>query len=807
MSNIEALTKSFKHIELLSIAHDNGIRLSTKDKKKKSNIVEILLQSKVEMKPIVFNQPQQALLSMDDPRILVNAGPGTGKTRVAIELAIKNKNSFLIISFSRAARKVVVERLEALRIPTMTSYKRGIDRCACTIDSLVHYLNIEYEFMCKENMNCHSTDKSFLQKRIDVIEYLKTSPDLALPNLIILDEAQDTTDEQWQLLELFWKSAKQVIVLGDPRQTIMQGASKRFIELWQGETWTNHAFDQNYRSTEHILSMVNAISQEMGPLHVELCANREPGLIPEVIGLHTKDDSEVSTNDSIEVCEKIAFSIEKHIANDVPLHEILIVSPTIDNTCGSSAPALRGILSKMGIPSIQTDSLEKDMNGNYETWKDVQGKVIISNTHQIKGGEFEVVILLEFDKRFPYRSQGEEQARYLFYVACSRAKSVLEIYYSKGATRFLNGLNKYYISKEPVVFGELSRKPSFRNRYKMKDIAVREEKLHDLVPIKQVEMVKEFRGCPCPNGVHAMFYGMFVENVLIYRYFRKIPMMVAQYAEGKLLTISVKKYNEIKHLLINGSILAKDGIIQGYVAVQSNFNAITKRDREFIRNLPSDLSIKDLWRLTFYDTLLRNAYCDRSVLSRYSLLSEQRFTNSIEKSLKTIDDLKCQYPKGICNLSFANGIPDLIGEDFVLELKASDSDTASEQFKHQVHLYALSLGKPKCYIFNFSKGELIRFNTLLDERKTVEKYIEQKSLDNYVDNFCEWVYGNTDAQRMSKSDNLFESITEWLKGIYVDLPDESSLKKLLDAIVGIEVPVELEDDIYKSAIQQIIFEK
>lgn len=78
-------------------------------------------------------------------------------------------------------------------------------------------------------------------------------------NYIMIDEAQDCSSDDWQLLRLVSSGHDNLFVVGDPDQAIYEwrGASPRmFVDF---DASTTIVLDRNYRSTPQILAAANAI--------------------------------------------------------------------------------------------------------------------------------------------------------------------------------------------------------------------------------------------------------------------------------------------------------------------------------------------------------------------------------------------------------------------------------------------------------------------------------------------------------------------------------------------------------------------
>jgi len=219
---------------------------------------------------------EQKELIKTDKSALIIAGPGTGKTRTAIEKAMIEVRKFdedsphriLFLSFSNAAiyrllssAKIVFSRKERRFLKFMTFH-------SCAADILRNYgrfvglpCKIKIMDTLEEKFNAFekgwtSSDEDYEEKlqslaktegllafsvliafAIKLLSSCDTIRDIISRKykLIIVDEFQDSSEEQWKLLRLLGQES-QVIAFGDPNQIIyssMHSATRRRFEEFQ----------------------------------------------------------------------------------------------------------------------------------------------------------------------------------------------------------------------------------------------------------------------------------------------------------------------------------------------------------------------------------------------------------------------------------------------------------------------------------------------------------------------------------------------------------------------------------------------
>lgn len=245
---------------------------------------------------------QRALLEMNTSALVI-AGPGTGKTRTAIEKAKQaiqtlpsEAYKILFLSFSNAAvfrlaenARAELTRIERTRISFRTyhacaaeilrSYGRfaGIPPVFRIMDNLEEKLFLieegspssgdEYQrFLCekaREGLLGFGAIIPLASKLLESSERLRKIIGRNYP-LIIVDEFQDTSEEQWRFLRVLAEYST-VVAFGDPNQIIYAGmhaaTEKRLDEfrLWKKVTPTAFSERQFRFGSPEILVFADAL--------------------------------------------------------------------------------------------------------------------------------------------------------------------------------------------------------------------------------------------------------------------------------------------------------------------------------------------------------------------------------------------------------------------------------------------------------------------------------------------------------------------------------------------------------------------
>ncbi len=126
--------------------------------------------------------------------------------------------------------------------------------------------------------------------------------------IIILDEAQDTSKEQMEILDILCAAGlESVYIVGDPDQSIYEWRNanpESFLEKMQDAEWTQLALTNNFRSSQLICNATRMFSN----IYKNRSANKASGLYAEysrkpIVFLYNKDISESAIIEKFkEVC-------------------------------------------------------------------------------------------------------------------------------------------------------------------------------------------------------------------------------------------------------------------------------------------------------------------------------------------------------------------------------------------------------------------------------------------------------------------------------------------------------------------------
>lgn len=240
-----------------------------------------------------MNKQQQAIIKSKDRHVLVLAGAGSGKTYTLIQKIKKIKESenhakILCLTFSNLAAKELKSRLneESVGVHTFHSF------CFSLIKPFISGKQVLFEtprlFSKKEilEVSLYKANPSakpnktlkkyteFLDKNalIDFddmlllcLEKLKSKEITQVFDYVLIDEVQDTSLVQFQILKHLISAPTKTILVGDIDQGIykFRGASFDLIEKYRA-TYSPKVYmlTQNYRSAPAIVECANRLIEK-----------------------------------------------------------------------------------------------------------------------------------------------------------------------------------------------------------------------------------------------------------------------------------------------------------------------------------------------------------------------------------------------------------------------------------------------------------------------------------------------------------------------------------------------------------------
>ena len=336
-----------------------------------------------------FTEIQKEIITTDKPKVLVLSSAASGKSAVIVERIRYlleqgvDPSKIVAITFTNNAASVMYERLgnpSGLFIGTVHSYSNYLLR-ASALD----------------------TSKIIEEERFDdLFEEIKKNPDcIKEVDYLLLDEAQDSTKEQFEFFELI--NPKNFMYVGDIKQSIygFNGSYPEYlINLWYQNDVTVFDMKNNFRNLPDILRFAKKFLYRLGPDY---------------------DDESIPMRQS----DGRPHVLEGNYSPSEAIESLLIQKERLQNNwkdwfilCRTNADIelFISLLSKKDIPS---DTFRQaDLTNSQIENKMKENTVKILTVHSAKGLEAPCVL------SYNIRAYNDEEAR-LCYVAATRARDFL----------------------------------------------------------------------------------------------------------------------------------------------------------------------------------------------------------------------------------------------------------------------------------------------------------------------------------------------------------------------------------------------
>jgi len=243
---------------------------------------------------------------------------------------------------------------------------------------------------------------------------------------IFFDEFQDVNQIQFDILKCFYKNGSYITVIGDDAQNIYQfrGSDVKFIlnlEQYFPDVIT-YKLVNNYRSTPEIINMANCsikFNTEQMPKDM-IAYNKSINLIPLVKHYNNYHVQNTEIIDQI-VKFKIQgvkyedIAILSRLNNPLKLLEEDIEKYNVNNP--------NNIIPYVALINDATNDIKPKIKA---------GHITLTSIHKSKGLEWQIVFIIDCsDDKFPVDTSNYslQEERRLFYVAVTRAKEYLYLYF------------------------------------------------------------------------------------------------------------------------------------------------------------------------------------------------------------------------------------------------------------------------------------------------------------------------------------------------------------------------------------------
>jgi ATP-dependent DNA helicase RecQ len=209
-----------------------------------------------------LSKRQMEIISDKESRcIVVAAGPGSGKTRVLVHklaslllLEDVKHEQLLMLTFSRAAATEFKQRLMGL------------------IGNAAHFVEIKtfhsYCFDLLGRIGNLEDAKDIVAKAAQMIENGDVEPSKIGKTVLVIDEAQDMSVEEYSLVKALMNRNEEmrVIAVGDDDQNIFdfRGSDSTYLYRLTQESGSRFVeMTENYRSSRHIVNFANSFARRI----------------------------------------------------------------------------------------------------------------------------------------------------------------------------------------------------------------------------------------------------------------------------------------------------------------------------------------------------------------------------------------------------------------------------------------------------------------------------------------------------------------------------------------------------------------
>ena len=384
------------------------------------------------------SKEQKNVISNINNNIVVNSVAGSGKTTTILHIAqhiekTQPLDKILLLTYNKKLK--IETRRKVINLGITNIEVHSYHSC------IVKYYNSE----------CHNDYN--LMHHIDNFK----STDLKPFSLIVIDEAQDMCALYYKFVNILVADLlvlefppKQIkfAIIGDKFQSIFDfnGADYRFIDcatqlfgnLSEVKDWANCNLSMSYRITNQMAAFLNGAILKMDRLK----ANKNGDSVDYVI---------------CNVFNQSYTFFKNDIINNYKYGDIFILAASVKSPM-SPVRKFANLLSNDGLPIYVPGSDEEPLDEEV-----LNGKIVFSTFHQVKGLERKCVLVFGFDQSyfdFHEKHKTNDVCPNTLYVALTRAseKLILFHHYENNFLKFLNAkkLKKYCRIKQLITSKHLS---------------------------------------------------------------------------------------------------------------------------------------------------------------------------------------------------------------------------------------------------------------------------------------------------------------------------------------------------------------
>jgi thymidine kinase len=407
----------------------------------------------------------------EEYNVKVSGVAGCGKTTTILNICVAfPEKKILVLTYNARLKIETREKVEKLELT----------------NTEVH----SYHAMC---VRFYSAKGSKDDGIIDVI-YKDTKPKRSVKfDVIIMDECQDMTKCYYDFVKKIVRDNKTTDIVyclfGDEKQNIFEfkGADERFLThgpliFQNAKTWREVNVHTSFRVSNQIAGFVNKYL--IGYEKIKACKEGSKVRYMYINPFKHRDM----------IYKEVLFYLAKGYKHD----DIFILGPSIKKNGGlSPIVKLENTLVKNGHPCFAPVSDDAKIDEEV-----MQGKIVFSTFHQVKGLERRVVIMFNFDfSYFKYfgRELQIDKCPNIIYVATTRAIENLTVIHGCDHQPILPTITYDSITQDSnvIIVGGIMAREEF---------AELTPKLQDKIPIKVTELIKFLDAQVIVNAVKMLEY-------------------------------------------------------------------------------------------------------------------------------------------------------------------------------------------------------------------------------------------------------------------------------------------------------------
>lgn len=408
---------------------------------------------------------------LEGKNVVVDACAGSGKSTTILSIAQKLPNKqFLQTTYNSMLRKEVKQKIDHLTLENINV-------------QTFHSLCVKYYLL-----------SAYSDTGIRYVVYNDLPPRLKIPpiEILVCDEAQDMTFLYFQFMIKYMKDSGshniQILIMGDFMQGLYEfkGADTRFL-THADKIWSNHSYlktpifekctlKMSYRITNPMADFVNDVM--LGERRLLACREGEP----------------------VHYIRNTRWNIERYVTYEIMRLIKEGYSPGDFFVLGGSVKK-----KNMNIRKMENVLVEKDIPCHVPTMENdnidekvIEGKVVFSTYHGIKGRQRKFVFMTEFDNNYMEcygRDLEKDRCPNTLYVGATRATHglyLLEMEKNTGVGRPLGflKLNHHQMKEAPYIEFKGQARSIFHKKTNSEKTQVGPKK-HDITPTGLLSFMKE----------------------------------------------------------------------------------------------------------------------------------------------------------------------------------------------------------------------------------------------------------------------------------------------------------------------------